>query len=64
MVANRKWLPQIPTVRRPLSHKVYTLGGLGLLFAPNGIKKLLAIGTMPKSAAVATRKGDHEAPRF
>ena len=33
-----------------------------MLFAPNEIKKLLAIGTMPKSAAVATRKGDHEAP--
>jgi hypothetical protein len=27
-------------------------------------QELLAIGTMPKSAAVASRKGDHKAPRF
>ena len=49
-VGNSNWLAR-PPVRRPLSHKVYTLGN-----CPLGDHKLLPIGTMSKSAAVEAEK--------
>ena len=61
-VGNSNWLAQIPTARRPLLHKVYIFGGIAI--CPLGDQKLLAIGTMPTSAAVANGEGDHKAPRF
>jgi len=40
-VGNRKWLPQTPQLVVRCHTKYTLLGGLGLLFAPKGIKSSL-----------------------